>query len=31
MGHSFTVHGDLTTITCDAILVPTDESFLVTS
>jgi hypothetical protein len=29
-GHLFIVHGDLTTIACDAILVPTDEGFTFT-
>jgi SIR2-like domain len=29
-GHLFIVHGDLTTIACDAILVPTDEWFTFT-
>lgn len=29
-GHLFIVHGDLTTIACDALMVPTDENFNLT-
>ena len=30
-GHLFVVHGDLTAIACDAVLIPTDAGFTITS